>query len=418
MITLKKLFKKLGPGFITGAADDDPGGIATYSSAGAQFNFKLLWSAFFTLPLMIVVQEMCARLSMVTGRGLAGTFKLIFNKKVLMVGVLLLACANIFNIGADLGMMGASLNLLLPNISVRSLVVIVAIISIILEIFISYKSYAKVLKWLSFSLIAYWITAIMVSTNWPEIFNNTFLPRWEWSTAYLMILVAFLGTTISPYLFFWQGSVEVEEEIEHGKASIKERQGATKQEISSMRWDVIIGMIFSNLSTFFIVITAANTLHLHGIFQINTAAEAALALKPFAGNFAYLLFTLGIIGTGLLAIPVLAGSVSYAIAEVFNLKEGLYLKFAKARGFYLIISVAVIVGVIINFLNLNPVRALIYSAVLNGLTAPIFIWFIMKAANNKKIMGEHTNPPLINFLGWVSFLLMTGAGLAFLISLI
>lgn len=418
MKILRKFFKKLGPGVITGSADDDPSGIATYSAAGAQFNLKLLWSALFTLPLMVVVQEMCARIGLVSGQGLVKTFKLVFNKKVLFIAVFLLFIANTFNIGADLGLMSASVKLLFPNASFYLLIAIIAITSLLLEIFISYKTYFHILKWLCLSLFAYWLTAFLVVADWGEIFKNAVLIHWEWSKEYLMILVAFLGTTISPYLFFWQSSEEVEEEIGEGRTTVKERRGASKKEIKSMRLDVWLGMIFSNLTTFFIVITTAETLHQNGIFNITSAADAAAALKPLAGDLTYFLFTLGIIGTGLLAIPVLAGGVSYAISEIFNFREGLSLKWRKAKGFYLIMAIAVIFGALMNFIGLNPIRALIYAAVLNGLSAPIFIFMIIKTANNQKIMGEFKNSRLVNFFGWLTFIFMAGAGVSFLLSLL
>ena len=334
------------------------------------------------------------------------------------MAVALLFLANTFNIGADLGIMAASVKLLFAPASFYLLIVVIAIISLSLEIFISYKTYFHILKWLCLSLFAYWLTAFLVVTDWGEVLKNTVLIHWEWSKEYLMLLVAFLGATISPYLFFWQSSEEVEEEIKQGKTTIRERRGATKSEISKMRLDVWLGIIFSNLTTFFIIITTAETLHRNGIFNISSAADAALALKPLAGDLTYFLFTLGIIGTGLLAIPVLASGVSYATSEIFNFREGLSLKWRKAKGFYLIMAIAVIFGVLMNFIGLNPVRALIYAAVLNGLTAPVFIFMIMKTANNTRVMGEFTNSRLINFFGWLTFVVMTGAGLAFLISLI
>ncbi|MCX6786009.1 MAG: divalent metal cation transporter [Candidatus Komeilibacteria bacterium] len=418
MKIIGKFFKKLGPGIITGSADDDPSGIATYSQAGAQFSLKLLWTALFTLPLMVVVQEMCARIGMVTGQGLAQTFKSIFSRRVLLGAVVLLFLANIFNIGADFGIMASSIKLLLPSASLYFLIIAVAVISLLLEIFISYKTYFHILKWLCLALFAYWLTALLVVTDWGEIFKNTILPHLEWHGDYLMILVAFLGTTISPYLFFWQTSEEVEEEIGQGRTTIKERRGATKEEISNMRRDTWMGMIFSNFTTFFIVVTTAETLFKNGLYNITSAAEAAMALRPLAGDLTYFLFTLGIIGVGLLAIPVLAGSAAYALAEIFNLREGLFFKWRQAKGFYTIIGLAILTGVLMNFIGLNPIRALIYAAVLNGLTAPVFIFMILKAANSQKIMGQFTNSRLVNIFGWLTFIFMAGAGLAFLGSLV
>ncbi len=418
MKILGKFFKKLGPGIITGSADDDPSGIATYSAAGAAFNYKLLWASLFTLPLMVVVQEMCARIGMVSGQGLAKTFKAVFSRKILLASVLLLFLANTFNIGADFGMMSASLKLLSPKVSYYFLIVLVAAVTLFLEIFLSYKTYFHLLKWLCLSLFAYWLTALLVVTDWPEVLKSTFIIHWVWSADFLMILVAFLGTTISPYLFFWQSSEEVEEEIALGRSNLKQRQGASKKEISQMRADVWSGMIFSNLATFFIIVTTAATLHQNGIWQINTAAEAASALRPLAGDLAYWLFALGIVGTGLLAIPILAGGVAYALAEVFNWREGLSFKWRQARGFYAIMAAAVVFGCLMNFLGLPPIKALIYSGVFNGLSAPIFIFMILRTANNESIMGKFKNSPLVNFFGWLTFIFMATAGAAFLISLI
>jgi len=310
MKIFRKLFKKLGPGFVTGSSDDDPSGIATYSVAGAQFNLKLLWPTLFTLPLMVAIQEMCARVGMVSGQGLARIFQKVFSKKIIFPAVFLLAIANIFNIGADLSMMADSVKLLVPALPAWPLIILVAAVSIFFEIFISYKVFFRLLKWLCLSLLAYWLTAILVVSDWSQVIGNLFVIHWVWSKDYLLMLVAFLGTTISPYLFFWQSSEEIEEEIDKGRGTVKQRKGATKNELSAMRFDVWIGMLFSNLTTFFIVVTAASTLNKYGITKIETAAQAASALRPLAGDLTYFLFTLGIIGTGLLAIPILAGSVS------------------------------------------------------------------------------------------------------------
>ncbi|MFA6304785.1 MAG: divalent metal cation transporter [Patescibacteria group bacterium] len=417
MRIIAKFFKKLGPGLITGSADDDPSGIATYSSAGAQYGFKLLWGALFTLPLMIAVQEMCARITMVSGQGLAATFKRFYSQKVLGLAVALLFLANTFNIGGDLGMMASAVNLLAPSAPTFLLIVLIAVLSLFLEIILSYRVYFHILKWLCLSLLAYWATALLVVTDWPEVWRNLFLIHWEWSKGYLMILVAFLGTTISPYLFFWQAGQELEEEIAEGRSTIKERKGVTSEELKRMRFDVISGMLFSNLTTFFIIITTAVTLHRFGIYNIGSAAEAALALRPLAGDFTYLLFTVGIIGTGLLAIPVLAGSTAYALAELLKWKEGLSLKWRRAYGFYGIMALSIVAGILMNFANLNPIKALIYSAVLNGLIAPLFIGMIIVVANKSKIMGENVNGFWSNFFGYMSLGLMAMAGMAFIVSL-
>lgn len=417
MKIVSRLLKSLGPGVVTGAADDDPAGIATYSTAGAQFDLKFLWSTFLTLPLMVSVQEMCARIGMVTGRGLLKNFKIIFNRKVLLLSVVLLFLANSFNIGADLNMMSESVRLLMPFIPSWWLIIVLAVLSLVLEILLSYPTYFRILKWLCLALFAYWLTAFLVVGDWGNVIKNIFLIRFELNTPYLMILVAFLGTTISPYLFFWQSSTEVEDEMLIGRKTLKTRKGATKNEISQMRFDVWAGMIFSNLTTFFVIVTTATVLHRYGIYEINTASDAALALRPLAGDFAYYLFAFGILGTGLLAIPVLAGSVAYAMAEILNWKEGLSLKWKKAKGFYAIMSLAVLFGVLMNFFGLNPIKALIYSAVLNGLIAPLFIYMIIRISNNQKIMGKFVNSKLVNFFGWLTFILMVSVGVIFLFSL-
>jgi len=416
MKIFRKLFKKLGPGFVTGSSDDDPSGIATYSAAGAQFNLKLLWPSLFTLPLIVAVQEMCARVGLASGRGLGQVLKMVFGKKVIFPAIFLLAIANIFNVGADLSMMADSLKLLAPALPLWPLIILVAAVSVVLEVFVSYKTYFHFLKWLCLSLLAYWLTAILVVTDWTRVIGNLFVIHWIWEKEYLLMLMAFLGTTISPYLFFWQSSGEVEEEIDKGRGTIKQRKGVTKKELSAMRFDVWLGMLFSNLTTFFIVVTAAATLNKHGIFKIETAAQAASALRPLAGDLTYFLFTLGIVGTGLLAIPVLAGSVSYAISEILNFKEGLFLNWRKAKGFYAIMALAVFLGVGVNFLGLKPITALIYAAVLNGLTAPVFIYLIIKAANSRKIMGNLVNGWVSNLLSWIAFVIMAGTGLALVIS--
>ena len=331
---LKDFWHMLGPGLTTGAADDDPAGIATYSQAGAAYGFKFLWTALLTFPFMAVVQEMCARIGLVTGRGLASVMRTHTPRWVLYVSTGLLFGANTFNIAADLGVMARAVQLLIPANFIL-LVVGFAVLSLYLEIFTTYKEYAKILKWLTLFLFSYVLTGLIVDINWQDALKATFLPSIELDRNAIILLTAILGTTISPYLFFWQTSQEVEAQIEEGKTTIKSREVlTTPNEIRKMRVDVWWGMLLSNLVMFFIIAVCAATLFTNGITNIEDASQAALALKPLAGNFSYLLFTLGIIGTGMLAIPVLAGSSSYAISEALGWREGLYRKFKQAHAFY------------------------------------------------------------------------------------
>ncbi|OGH64919.1 MAG: iron transporter [Candidatus Magasanikbacteria bacterium RIFCSPHIGHO2_01_FULL_41_23] len=410
---IKHFLKKLGPGFITGASDDDPSGIATYTQTGAQFGLTQLWTALYTFPFMTVVQEMCGRIGLVTGQGLAGVIRNHFSKKLLFFSVSLLLIANTINIGADLGAMAAAAQLLFPRVSFSILILIFTFTILFLEIFVSYKVYLKYLKYFALSLLAYIATAFVVKMDWGTILFATLVPHISFTREYLLNIIALLGTTISPYLFFWQTGEEVEEEVAHNK--IKDF-GAGKPKIRHcdvrrMRLDTFFGMFFSNLITFFIIATAATTLGVHGIADIQTAADAALALKPLAGNFAYLLFTVGIIGTGLLAVPILAGSASYAVSESFNWKEGLYRKFSDAHGFYMVIMIATVVGLLVNFTKIPPFKMLYYTAVVNGAIAPILMIVILRIANNKKIMGEYVNSRASNILGWVITLIMGGASI-------
>lgn len=415
----KKILKTLGPGFITGASDDDPSGIATYSQTGAQFGYKQLWAALFTYPFMVAIQEMCGRIGLVTGQGLAGVIKNNYSKKILFFSVFLLLIANTINIGADLGAMAASAELLW-GIPFAFWLIIMTVVTLLLEIFIPYPTYAKFLKYLTLSLFAYVIVVFVVKQDWNAIALSTFLPSFSWNKDYLLNLVAILGTTISPYLFFWQADEEVEEEIAHHKLTAigVGKPKINKGDIKAMRLDTIVGMFFSNLVMFFIIATSASTLGANGITKIDTAAQAAEALRPVAGEFAYLLFALGIIGTGLLAVPILAGSASYALSETFNLKAGLSKKFNEAHGFYGIIILATLVGVLINFTPIKPFQMLYYTAILNGICAPPLIVIILLIANNKKIMGKYTNNKLSNVLGVIIAVIMGLAALGLLTTLV
>ncbi|MFA6494933.1 MAG: divalent metal cation transporter [Candidatus Paceibacterota bacterium] len=422
-MTLKKKIKKwlrvIGPGFITGAADDDPSGIATYSQTGALFGYAQVWIALFATPFMIAIQEASARIGLITGKGLAKNIKQHYPAFILYASVFLVVIANIINIGADLGAMAASTQLLFPAPFILLLVLFGLTIAW-LEIRVPYKKYANALKWLGLSLFAYLITAFIVKQDWGVIAHSFFVPSISFSREYWINIVALLGTTISPYLFFWQADEEVEEEIaRHELARSKEDAipHLRLHDVRAMRWDTIVGMIFSNAMTFFIIITAAATLGAHHILNVQTAEQAAQALLPLGGRVAFVLFTLGIVGTGLLAIPVLAGSASYALSETLGWKTGLYRSFKRAKGFYGIIAAATLIGMLINLMHIPAFSMLYYAAVLNGLAAPPLMFLITHMAKNKAIMGEHASSPLFVWLGWAGAGAMTIASLALLFSL-
>lgn len=409
----------LGPGLTTGAADDDPAGITTYSQTGAQYGFQLLWLAGFTFPLMAVVQEMCARIGLVTGRGLAGNIRHLFPKPVLYLCTVLLFAANTFNVGANLGAMTKATQLLLPDISFGLLISVFTVASLTLQIFTTYAKYARYLKWLALILLSYVFSSLLVEIEWATVLRSATIPSITLSKEQIILICGILGTTISPYLFFWQTSQEVEEEILGGKTSLRLRQEETADaEIRDMRVDVWSGMFLSNIVMFFIIAACAATLHQNGITTINTAAEAAEALRPLAGNGAFLLFALGIIGTGMLSVPVLAGSASYAISESFGWKQGLYRKLHQAYAFYGVIILSMFIGLAINFIGLDPIKALIYSAVANGLIAPVVLILIVLISSNRKVMGARVNHPLTTSIGWFITAIMVIAGLATIVSLV
>lgn len=418
--TLKKgkdYWRTLGPGLTTGASDDDPSGIATYSQTGAQFGFQLLWLAAFTFPLMSVVQEMCARIGLVTGKGLAANIRSHFSKKVLYTCALLLFAANAFNIGADLGAMAQGVQLLRPHYSFALLVVGFAVFMLGLQIFTPYERYAKYLKWLALVLFAYVVSAILAHLNWGEVAKHAIIPSVKFNKKQLLLICAILGTTISPYLFFWQTSQEVEDQVAMGRTTLGSRQGATKKEMHNMRVDVWSGMLLSNVVMFFIIAACGAVLFGHGITNIATASQAAEALRPFAGNATYFLFAVGIIGTGLLAIPVLAGSSSYALAESFKWGGGLSKKLKQSFAFYGVIIISMLVGLAMNFVGIDPIKALIYSAVGNGLVAPVVLILIVIISSNENIMGKWANRPWHKIFGWFVAALMVIAGLAAIYSL-
>jgi NRAMP (natural resistance-associated macrophage protein)-like metal ion transporter len=410
-------WRLLGPGLVSGAADDDPSGIATYSQTGAAYGLQLIWMSLFTFPMAVVVQEMCARIGMVTGRGLAENVRRSFPRPILYICMALLFAANTFNIAADISAMASGIQLLAPGASFVAIVIVFALASLALQIFLSYPLYAQYLKILALVLLSYVATGLIIHMDWGAVLTRTIIPSMTFSKDQIFLVCAVLGTTISPYLFFWQTSQEVEEEMEHGKATIRSRRGSSDTEIADMRIDVVSGMFFSELVMFFIIAVCASTLFTHGITDIQTAADAATALRPLAGNGAYLLFALGIIGTGLLSIPVLAGSSAYALAETFHWHEGLSKKMRQAHGFYGVIIASMVVAIAIDFLGINPIKALIWSAVGNGIVAPIILYFIMRMAGDKRIMGHRTNRTSTSIVGWLITALMAISGIAAIASL-
>jgi len=414
----KTYWTSLGPGLVTGAADDDPSGIATYSQQGAQTGFQLLWLALFTFPLMSIVQEMCARIGLATGRGLAGNIRINYPRWVMYSCAVLLFIANTFNIGADLGAMAKGVQLFAPHLNFTLLVIFFTLFILLVQIYTPYERYARYLKWLVLVLFSYVAAGLIVGLDPRQLILHTLIPSITFSKEQIILVTAILGTTISPYLFFWQTSHEVEEEILHGKTSLRLRQEAvTKKEIQSMRIDVWSGMFVSNLVMFFIVATCAAVLYTHGITNIATAEDAALALKPLAGNNAFLLFGIGIIGTGLLAVPVLAGSAAYTVSESFLWKQGLYRKLKDARSFYGVIILSMLIGLGLNFIGLNTIKMLIYSAVVNGLVAPVILVPIVQMTSNTKIMKERTSHPAIIAIGWFIVAIMTVSGIVTIFSL-
>jgi NRAMP (natural resistance-associated macrophage protein)-like metal ion transporter len=403
---LARFWKILGPGLVTGASDDDPSGIATYSQAGAAFGLSTLWTALITFPLMASIQEMCARIGLVTSQGLAGTIKTYYSKPVLYLMLLFSFPAIIMNIGADIAGMGAVGNMLFPSIHATFFSLGFTIVLLVSIVFLPYQRIASILKYLCLVLLVYLIVPFLYKQNWLAVLKATFIPTIKIDKDFISILVAILGTTISPYLFFWQATMEVEDKKKKGKNLV-----VNKRIINEMRKDVDFGMLFSNLVMFFIILTTGSVLFNGGIHQIDTVEQAAKALKPLAGNAAYLLFAAGVIGTGLLAIPVLSGSLSYIVTESFGWKEGLDKKFQKAKAFYIIIAISLILGLSLNYIGISPIKALIYSAILYGLTAPVLIAIILHISNNNDIMGKNTNGKVSNILGFAALGLMTVAGI-------
>lgn len=411
------LLRILGPGLITGAADDDPSGIATYSQTGAQFGYGQLWTAVFMFPLQTAVQEACARIGAVTGRGIAAVVKQYYGRKLLYGVVLLVLIANTINIGADIGAMAAAVRLIVP-INFVILTLGITVLILILEIFTSYKTYARILKWLSLSLLAYVFTFFIVPQSWPTLLHATFIPHFEFNFQFLFIITGVLGTTISPYMFFWQASEETEETREKNMIDADGKPQITPKFIRDLRIDNALGMLFSEIGTWAIIVVTATVLHAHGVTDIKTAADAAKALEPLvqtfpnAGYFAKAIFAFGVVGLGLLAVPVLSGSAAYALGEALNWRVGLNLKLRRAHGFYGIITIATFVGLVINFIGIDPMKALVYAAVINGVIAVPLIFIIARVAKNEKIMGRYKSGLLSNIFVWLTFIGMAAAVLA------
>lgn len=401
-------WKKIGPGLVTGASDDDPSGIATYSQAGAAFGLSTLWTAIIAFPLMAAIQQMCARIGLVTSQGLTGTLKKHYPRPILYLMLLFSFPAIIMNIGADIAGMGAVGNLLFPTIEANYFSVIFTIILLGLIIYLPYQKIASVLKYLCTVMLVYFIVPFLYKQDFAAIIKATFIPTIRFDKNFMAIIVGILGTTISPYLFFWQASVEVEE-MKNRKQII-----VNKKIIHEINKDVDFGMTVSGFVMYFIILTTGTVLYNGGIHQIDTVEQAAMALKPIAGNLAYLLFAVGVIGTGLIAIPVLSGSISYIFSETFGWEQGLDKKFHEAKGFYLIIAISLILGLSINYIGISPIQSLIYTAILYGLTAPVLIAIILHISNNKKIMGTNVNGKVSNFLGFSALIIMSVAAIALL----
>ncbi len=413
---IKKIFKVAGPGVITGAADDDPSGIATYTQAGAKFGYSQLWTIIFMLPLITAVQEACARIGAVTGKGIAAVIKKHYSKKILFLTVCLILIANTINIGANIGAMAEAARLIIPlNFSLLALFFTAVIL--ILEIFLSYKTYSSILKWCALSLIAYPATVFLANQPWGELARATFVPHIEFNFGFLFIIVGVLGTTISPYMFFWQASEEVEEEkslriFNNGKPKL------SKMFIKNLRLDNFIGMLFSQIAAWCVIVVAGTVLHNNGLAGLETAADAAKALEPLvntfpnAGMLAKIIFAFGIIGLGLLSVPVLSASASYAVSEALNWKQGLNLKFKKAHGFYGVITVATMIGLMINYIGVNPIKALIFTAVINGLVAAPLLFLINKIASDGNIMGKYKSGSLSRIFLRLAFIIMLLSSIA------
>ena len=412
----RRFFAELGPGLITGAADDDPSGISTYSVAGATFGYAPLWTALFSFPLMAAVQLMCARLGMVSGRGLASMIRHHYSRRVLWGACTLLVVANVINIGADLGGM-AEVSEMVTGVKAFVWTPLYVGFIVSLLFWSSYRRIARVFKWLTLILFAYVLAAFLARPDWGAVLRATVIPHVEWSNGYLAVFVGILGTTISPYLFFWQAAQEVEEDRAAGRRTVRARRGASDEELRRIRTDVLTGMFFSNLVMYFIILTTAATLHAHGETRIETARQAAEALRPAAGAGAYWLFALGLIGTGMLGVPVLAGSCAYAVAEAEGWRGSLDDTPRLARRFYAVLAVAMLVGLVLNYVGLNAVTMLFWSAVVNGVLAAPLIVLVVLLTSDRTVMGKRVNPPLLRWLGWATAVIMTAATVGMLVTL-
>ena len=408
MDSIKRFWKRLGPGLITGAADDEPSAIATYSIAGAKFGYRFLWTALFTLPFMIAIQEMSARIGRISNLGLAGNIKRFYPRWIMFLIALLIVGANTINIGADMSGMAQALAMVTP-FPEKITAIVMTLVILLITIFLPYNKIFTIFKWLALSLFAYILATFTIHQNWLEIIRSTLIPSFILNKEFFIILTAFMGTTMSPYLYFWQANQEIEEKtIEQCKPGhVCHLRPTTEKELQLLKTDTRIGMTFSNIITFFIIALAASTLFRAGIHNIETLRDAAEALKPLAGEYSYLLFTVGIISSGFLAIPVLAGSAAYVVAEVFGWSEGLNNNFGKAKQFYGVVIASAIIGLLIPLLGFHPVKALLYTSILYGIIAPILILMVIHMANNKKVVGEYTNSHALNVLGYTTFCIMT-----------
>ena len=400
----------LGPGLITGASDDDPSGIGTYTTAGASLGFAMLWTAILTLPMMAAVQFICAKIGMVSGMGLAGALRKHYPSWLVYSAISLLLIANTITAGVDIGAIAAAINLLIP-IPTILLVPLIAVGIVALQVWGSYSFIVRTFKWLTLTLFAYIIAAFLAKPHWGEVLKATFIPTLRFDNQYMTTLLAILGTTITPYLFFWQASQEVEEELQMGRVTLAQREGASDKELKFAEIDIDVGMVFASLVFYFVILASAATLHTSGNTKIETAVEAAQALRPLSSGVASILFALGLIGSGVLAVPVLTSSSAYALCETFKWKSGLSEKLRGAARFYAIIAVSTLVGVIVNFLKIPPVTALFWAAVINGILAPPLLVIIMLVSNNREVMGARVNGLLTNFIGWATVAVMAAASL-------
>jgi NRAMP (natural resistance-associated macrophage protein)-like metal ion transporter len=413
---VKRFLKTLGPGLVTGASDDDPSGIGTYASAGAQLGYSPLWMALVTFPLMASVQFICAKIGLVSGRGIAGVLRRHYPRSLVYAVVLGLLVANTINAGADILAIAAGVNLLVP-VPISVIIVPIAVGIVVLQVWGSYRLIARTFKWLTLALFAYVASAFFARPAWGEILRGTFLPVIRFDRAYLAMLVAILGTTISPYLFFWQASQQVEEEIARGRKHLWQRQGATDGELRYALWDVNTGMFFSNVVMYFIILATAATLHQAGTTNIDSAAEAAEALRPLAGDGATILMALGLIGTGFLTVPILTGSAAYAVCEMAGWKCSLDARPDRAREFYLVLGMSTLGGLLIDLVGINAIEALLWTAIINGFLAPPLLVVIMLIANNESIMGKRVNGTWTNILGWTTTAVMFAAAIGFVLTM-